>query len=61
MSERPLYAVVAKHNRASIRVLEKSRFSIEGTGGGVHDANRDAVEELVMKLGQDDQGSVADP
>ena len=61
VSERPLYAVVAKHNRASIRVLEKSRFSIEGTGGGVHDANRDAVEELVMKLGQDDQGSVADP
>ena len=59
VSERPLYAIVAKHNRASIRVLEKSNFSIEGTSRGVHDANGDAVDELVMKLGQDDQGSVA--
>ncbi|HEX9687861.1 MAG TPA: GNAT family N-acetyltransferase, partial [Thermoanaerobaculia bacterium] len=43
---RPLYARVAKHNVASIRVLEKSGFIVSGEGGA------DGVEELVMKLAE---------
>ena len=48
---RPLYAHVAKHNVASLRVLEKCGFRIveeeEPPGpGGVGDD----VEELVMRL-----------
>ena len=37
---RPLYAHVAKHNRASIRVLEKCGFTITG----------EEVEEFILKL-----------
>ncbi len=37
---RPLYAHVAKHNTASIRVLEKCGFAISG----------EEVEEFVLKL-----------
>ncbi len=46
---RPLYAHVAKHNRASIRVLEKCGFRPvrEETGEG------DGIVELVMALGDD--------
>ncbi|HEY0606152.1 MAG TPA: GNAT family N-acetyltransferase [Herpetosiphonaceae bacterium] len=42
---RPLYAHVAKHNRASLRVLEKSGFTVcrEETG-------EDGVEECILKL-----------
>jgi RimJ/RimL family protein N-acetyltransferase len=43
---RPLYARVAKHNVASIRVLEKSGFLVSGQG------EADDVEELVMKLAE---------
>jgi RimJ/RimL family protein N-acetyltransferase len=43
---RPLYARVAKHNVASIRVLEKSGFIVSGEG------EADDVEELVMKLAE---------
>ena len=41
---RPLYAHVAKHNRGSLRVLEKCGFTIIG-----EDSN-EQVEEYVLKL-----------
>src|SRR5690242_18270146 len=44
--ERPLYARVAEHNGASIRVLAKSGFSI--VGEEQHDG--DPVKEIVMRL-----------
>ena len=46
VNTRPLYARVAKHNVASIRVLEKSGFIVSGEG------EADDVEELVMKLAE---------
>ena len=48
VSERPLYAHVAKHNAGSIRVLEKCGFTLEReeSGGGAGDH----VEELVLLL-----------
>jgi RimJ/RimL family protein N-acetyltransferase len=46
VNTRPLFARVAKHNVASIRVLEKSGFIVSGEG------EADAVEELVMKLAE---------
>ncbi|HEY0734621.1 MAG TPA: GNAT family N-acetyltransferase [Herpetosiphonaceae bacterium] len=42
---RPLYAHVVKHNRASMRVLEKSGFTICGQETG-----EDGVEEWTLKL-----------
>ena len=42
---RPLYARVAKHNIASIRVLKKCGFAISG----------EEVEELILKLGADER------
>jgi RimJ/RimL family protein N-acetyltransferase len=47
---RPLYAHVAKHNIASLRVLEKCGFTISGYDKGVANAGGDEVEELVLKL-----------
>ena len=44
--ERPLYARVAEHNVASIRVLAKSGFSI--VGEEQHDG--EPVKEIVMRL-----------
>jgi RimJ/RimL family protein N-acetyltransferase len=46
---RPLHARVAKHNRASIRVLEKCGFTITGEGvfSGV---DGQAVEEFVLTI-----------
>ncbi len=44
---RPLYARVAKHNLASIRVLEKCGFVVVGEEPLSQD---DALEELVMML-----------
>ena len=41
--ERPLHAHVAKQNPASIRVLEKCGFEVEGTAS-------DDVEEFIMRL-----------
>lgn len=43
---RPLYAHVARHNVASIRVLEKCGFTISGDPTVADDG----VEELVLKL-----------
>ena len=49
-TERPLYAVVAKHNLGSLRVLEKCGFVIEGKIEGPLDAGESVVEELLLKL-----------
>jgi RimJ/RimL family protein N-acetyltransferase len=45
---RPLYARVAKHNIASIRVLEKSGF-VSATGEAFTDLGDD-VEEVILEL-----------
>jgi RimJ/RimL family protein N-acetyltransferase len=47
---RPLYAHVAKHNIASIQVLEKCGFTIIGEEKGFADAGGDEVEEFILKL-----------
>jgi RimJ/RimL family protein N-acetyltransferase len=49
VEERPLFARVAKHNVASIRVLEKCGFTIAGEDGG-SGAGGDDVEEFILKL-----------
>lgn len=49
MTERPLYAHVASHNVASIRVLEKCGFRVEREES-VEDAGQEIVE-LVLVLG----------
>ena len=51
MTDRPLYAVVAKHNIASIRVLEKCGFAIESRRRGSSDGHGPEVDEFVLKLG----------
>ena len=43
--ERPLFAHVARHNRGSIRVLEKSGFEAQSEETG-----KDGVVELLMRL-----------
>lgn len=53
--ERPLYAFVAKHNVASIRVLEKCGFAIEGETRGSARGGGPAVDEFLMKLGARDE------
>jgi RimJ/RimL family protein N-acetyltransferase len=47
---RPLYAHVAKHNRASIRILEKCGFTLCGDDTGSSDTGGAAVEEFILKL-----------
>ncbi len=47
---RPLYAHVAKHNIASIRVLEKCGFKISGEGKDSSSLPGEEVEEFIMKL-----------
>lgn len=48
---RPLYARVATHNVASLRVLEKCGFTISDHDDGSSDAVGAQVEELVLTLG----------
>ena len=48
---RPLYAHAAKHNIASIRVLEKCGFTISGYDKVAVNAHGDEVEEVILKLG----------
>ena len=49
IDDRPLYAIVAVHNKGSIRVLEKCGFEIqEGPQRGA-----DGIEELLMVLGRE--------
>jgi RimJ/RimL family protein N-acetyltransferase len=50
---RPLYAHVAKHNIASIRVLEKCGFTISGENKLDSDTPEEVIEELIMKLPAD--------
>jgi RimJ/RimL family protein N-acetyltransferase len=50
VAARPLYARVAKHNFASIRVLEKCGFTVAGEERAPSGAGEDEVEELVMRL-----------
>jgi RimJ/RimL family protein N-acetyltransferase len=50
IKERPLHAYVAKHNIASIRVLEKCGFVISGEDQGFPDEHGKVVEEFVLKL-----------
>lgn len=47
---RPLYAHVARHNIASIRVLEKCGFTISGYDKGSAKARGEEVEEVILKL-----------
>ena len=47
---RPLYAHVAKHNVASLRVLEKCGFSIAGEDTAPSSLGGDEVEEFLLKL-----------
>lgn len=48
---RPLHARAARHNIASIRVLEKCGFIISGHDKGSPDARGEEVEEVILKLG----------
>jgi len=47
---RPLYAHVAKHNKASLRVLEKCGFTITGEDKISCEAFDEEVEEFILKL-----------
>ena len=47
---RPLYAHVAKHNVASLRVLQKCGFTITGEDKGPPDADGERVEEFILTL-----------
>ena len=48
---RPLYAWVAKHNVASIRVLEKCGFTVSIEDKGSSNTPGEVVEEVLMELG----------
>jgi RimJ/RimL family protein N-acetyltransferase len=50
VTARPLYAHVAKHNLASIRVLEKCGFTLCGEDVAVLNAGGEEVEEFILKL-----------
>jgi RimJ/RimL family protein N-acetyltransferase len=50
--ERPLVARVAKHNVASVRVLEKCGFVVSGESIGVSWAGDDPIEEFILTLDQ---------
>ncbi len=52
---RPLYAHIAKHNRASLRVLEKCGFTIVGEDRDSPDASGEQVEEYILKLSATEQ------
>ena len=51
---RPLRAVVAKHNRGSLRVLEKCGFRIVGEDKEFSKVGGNAVEGIVLELGMID-------
>ena len=52
VKERPLYAHVARHNIASLRVLEKCGFTIQGEEKNFAVIQGEPVEGLVLKLDQ---------
>ena len=47
---RPLYAYVAKHNTASIRVLEKNGFTISVEDNQFDSTNNEKIEEVLFQL-----------
>ena len=47
---RPLYAYVAKHNTASIRVLEKNGFTISVEDSQFDSTNNEKIEEVLFQL-----------
>jgi RimJ/RimL family protein N-acetyltransferase len=49
---RPLYAHVARHNVASVRVLEKCGFAIVGKDEDFSDVPGVRIEGVVLELGQ---------
>ena len=49
---RPLYAYVAKHNYASIRVLEKCGFIIIDEQKNFSNTGEESVEEVILILGE---------
>jgi RimJ/RimL family protein N-acetyltransferase len=53
VSARPLYALVAKHNLGSIRVLEKCGFKVCGEEKGPVLPDGEEVVDLIMRLGED--------
>jgi RimJ/RimL family protein N-acetyltransferase len=50
VKERPLYAHVAKHNIASLRVLEKCGFRLQGEDKNFAVIQGEPVEGLILKL-----------
>jgi RimJ/RimL family protein N-acetyltransferase len=50
VTARPLYAYVAKHNHASIRVLEKCGFTITSEDKGSSSTRGEEVEEVILIL-----------
>ena len=52
VNTRPLYAHVAKHNTASLRVLEKCGFVVSGEDTGGINEYGEQVEEFILKLSE---------
>ena len=52
VKERPLFAHVARHNIASLRVLEKCGFTIQGEEKNFAVIQGEPVEGLILKLDQ---------
>jgi RimJ/RimL family protein N-acetyltransferase len=50
VTPRPLYAYVAKHNLASIRVLEKCGFTITGEAQALASMSGEEVKEVILIL-----------
>ena len=48
--ERPIFAYVAKHNLASIRVLEKCGFEISGESRSAAATGGEVVDEFIYRL-----------
>ena len=56
VADRPLHAHVAKHNVASIRVLEKCGFELCERATGALGAPADGIEELVYMIAESSVG-----
>jgi RimJ/RimL family protein N-acetyltransferase len=56
VTTRPLHAVVAKYNAASIRVLQKCGFAIAMADRAAVAAHGPSVEEVLLELGGDEKG-----
>ncbi len=50
VEERPLYAYVAKHNPASVKVLEKCGFEIVGEDPAFTSIGGEAIEGFILRL-----------